>query len=64
MALTPLDFLMPVDPPLLTPILRLDALGVDEAVTGRGRFGRFFRCRAVMSLSARSHTPRKFQLRK
>jgi hypothetical protein len=26
--------------------------------------GRFFRCNAVISLSARSHTPRKFQLRK
>jgi hypothetical protein len=64
MSLAPLDFLMPVDPPLLTPVLGLDALRVAEPVTGGGRFPRFCRCRAVISLKARSHTPRKFQLRK
>jgi hypothetical protein len=64
MPLAPLDFLMPVDPSLLTPILGLDTLRVDESVTGGGRFGRFFRCRAVISPKACSHTPRKFQWRK
>ena len=64
MAFAPLDSLVSVDTPLLTPVLRLDALRVDEPVTGCGRFGRFFRCRAVISLKACSHTPRKFQVRK
>ena len=64
MALASLHFLMPIYPSLCTGVLRLDALRVDQSVAGRRRLAVFFRCTAVISSRARSHTPRKFQLRK
>ena len=63
-AFAPRDFLGSVAAPLLTAGLRLEALRVEEPLTGGGGVGRFFRARAVISLPACSPTPRQCPGRK